>query len=80
MMNLAPPEGRGVEMDPALSGELRRHSDMDVVMTKLPLHAFYKARSVCKNWNSMPWSNTPPLRCPNPILFSTVSEDATKRF
>jgi hypothetical protein len=49
-------EGGDVEMDGALWGELSRYIDVEKVVAQLPLHAFYRARSVCKKWNSLPWN------------------------
>lgn len=45
------------EMDPGLWGELYRYVEIEeMVVAKLPLHAFYKFRSVCKSWNSLAWN------------------------
>ena len=58
MMNLASTEG-DVEMDPALWGELHHHIHIkEMVVAKLPLHGFYRARGVCKKWNSLPWNRS----------------------
>ncbi|KAG0559218.1 hypothetical protein KC19_10G088000 [Ceratodon purpureus] len=45
-----------VKMDEALWGELHRYIDMEMVAAQLPVHAFYRARGVCKKWNSLPWN------------------------
>lgn len=55
-VSLAPPEPDHEEMDPALWGELHRHIHMEMVAAQLPLHAFFRARGVCKKWDSLPWS------------------------
>lgn len=48
-----------VVMDPGLLGELQRYIQVEeMVVAKLPLYAFYKARSVCKKWNSLPWNRS----------------------
>lgn len=42
------------EMDPELWGQLQDYIDIEeMVFAKLPLHAFHRALSVCKKWNSL---------------------------
>lgn len=44
-------------MDPALWGELHRFVNVEeMIVANLPLHAFYKALSVCKKWNALGWN------------------------
>lgn len=43
-----------VEMDPELWGHLQDHIDLEeMVIAKLPLHAFYRSLSVCKKWSHL---------------------------
>ena len=49
-----------VEMKTELWGELHKYIDLEMVAAQLPLHAFFRARGVCKSWNSLP-SNRPYL-------------------